>query len=175
MEKIALLFAPAKGSTEKVARLVQQKIGQEKIEMILIDEDTKPDILKPFSRIIFGISTVGRDSWDSRYKKVGWDFFIPKLEKVELKGKTVAVFGLGDHILYHENFVDSMGTLGNQLIKSGANVIGQSNVEGYTFSNSEAIVNHKFIGLPLDEENEPELTEKRIDGWLKEISGLMGF
>jgi len=175
MEKIALLFAPEKGSTEKIARIIEEKIGAEKIEMILVGENTNPDILKPYSKLIFGISTVGRDTWDSKYKKVGWDFFIPKLEKSDLKGKTVAIFGLGDHILYPENFVDSMGLLATQLINSGAMVIGQTPIDGYTFSNSEAIFDKKFIGLPIDEENEQELSEKRIDNWLKLISGQMGF
>jgi len=175
MEKIALLFAPEKGSTEKIARMIEEKIGMEKIEMILVGENTDPDILKPFSRLILGISTVGRDAWDSKYKKVGWDFFIPKLEKTELKGKTVAIFGLGDHILYPDNFVDSMGNLAAQLINSGANLIGQTPVEDYTFSNSEAILDKKFVGLPIDEENEAEFSENRIDNWLKIISEQMKF
>jgi flavodoxin I len=174
MEKIAILFAPEKGSTEKIARIIQKKIGAENVEMILVGESTSPDVIKPFSRLILGISTVGRDTWDSKYKKVGWDFFIPKLEKTDLSGKTVAIFGLGDHILYPDNFVDSMGSLAKQLLNSGADLIGQITTDGYTFSNSEAIVNKKFVGLPIDEENEQDLSETRIDNWLKLISGKMG-
>jgi flavodoxin I len=174
MEKIALFYAPAKGSTEKVALQVQENIGKEKIDLVLIDEETDPEIIKPYSKIIFGISTVGRDSWNSKYKKIGWDFFLPKLEKISFNGKTVAIFGLGDHILYAENFVDAMGSLASTLIKAGADIVGQTSVEGYTYSNSEAIINNQFVGLPLDEENEPELTEKRINLWIKQISVQMG-
>jgi len=175
MEKIAILFAPAKGNTEKIARLIQTKIGSDKIDMILIKDDSEPDILMPYTKLIFGISTVGRDSWNSKYKKIGWDLFMPKIENTDLKGKTVAVFGLGDHLLYTDNFVDSMGALANQLIQSGAELVGQTPVDGYTFSNSEAIVDGMFLGLPIDEDNEPEATEQRINVWLKGISDKLGF
>jgi flavodoxin I len=173
MGKIALLYAPAKGNTEKIARIIQKKIGENKIELMLVQENTDPKIVEPYNKLIFGISTVGRDSWDSKYKKVGWDTFLPKLEKIELKGKTVAIFGLGDHILYSQNFVDSMGVLANQLIKAGAALVGNTPTLGYTFSNSEAIIDNQFVGLPIDEDNEPELSERRIDSWIEMISVQM--
>ncbi len=174
MEKLALFYAPAKGSTEKVAKLIQDKIGKEKIELILIQDNSPVSVLEPYSKIIFGISTVGRDSWDSKYTKVGWDFFIPRLEKFDLSGKTIAIYGLGDHILYPNNFVDSMGTLAKQVISSGGKLIGKTSVEEYIFSDSEALDDGMFYGLPIDEANETELTEKRIDIWLKEISADLG-
>jgi flavodoxin I len=174
MEKIALFYAPAKGSTEKVAKLIQDKIGKGKIELILIQDNSPVSVLEPYSKIIFGISTVGRDSWDSKYTKVGWDFFIPRLEKYDLSGKTIAIYGLGDHILYPNNFVDSMGTLAKQVISSGGKLIGKTSVEEYIFSDSEALDDGMFYGLPIDEANETELTEKRIDIWLKEISADLG-
>jgi flavodoxin I len=173
MGKIALIYAPAKGSTEKIARMVKEKIGENKIELILVQENTDPKIVEKYDKLIFGISTVGRDSWDSKYKKVGWDTFLPKLEKIELEGKTVAIFGLGDHILYSQNFVDSMGALANQLVKAGATLVGKTPTLGYTFSNSEAIMDNQFLGLPIDEDNEPELSEQRIDSWVKMISVQM--
>jgi flavodoxin I len=174
MSKIALLYAPAKGSTEKVARLIQNKIGKEKIDLIQIDENTLPSILNSYSKIIFGISTVGRDSWDSKYNKVGWDFFLPKLEKVDLIEKTIAIYGLGDHILYTNNFVDSMGSLASMLAKCGATLAGMTSTDGYEFADSLAISNGMFVGLPIDEDNEPELTEQRLNAWIIKISKEMG-
>jgi flavodoxin I len=175
MEKTGLFYAPAKGSTERVARLIQEKSGNDKIDLILIEDDTDISVLKPYSKIIFGISTVGRDTWDSKYKKVGWDFFIAKLEKADLKNKTIAIFGLGDHILYPNHFVNSMGVLAEIVEKSGAKLVGKTSVEGYTFSDSEAINDGMFMGLPIDEENEHELTEKRLNEWLSNISIYFGF
>ena len=175
MKKIAILYAPAKGRTEKVAKMVCKMAGEEKFDLILVDDQTSPEIFKLYDKIIFGISTVGRDSWDASYTKIGWDFFLPKLEKFDFKGKTVAIFGLGDHLLYANNFVDAMGALAKVLESNGANLIGKCGTEGYTFSESEALVNDVFLGLPIDEDNEEELTKGRLDKWLKEISKDFGF
>ncbi len=174
MEKIALLYAPAKGRTEKVAKMICKIIGEEKFDPILINEDTNPDILKSYDRIILGISTVGRDSWDANYSKIGWDFFLPKLHRFDFTGKTVAVFGLGDHLLYADNFVDAIGILAKVVEGNGANLIGKCSSGGYTFRESEALVDDVFLGLPIDEENEEELTEERLGNWLKEISKDLG-
>lgn len=40
---------------------------------------------------------------------------------------------------------------------------------GYSYDSSEACVDGQFVGLPLDESNESDQTDKRIDAW---ISGL---
>jgi len=175
MEKIAILYAPAKGRTEKVAKMIIRMAGEEKFDLLLIDENTTPEQLAPYNKIIFGISTVGRDSWDASYTKIGWDFFLPKLNKLDFSGKTVAIYGLGDHLLYANNFVDAIGTLAKAVEENGANLIGKCNTEGYTFTDSEAVVDDIFIGLPIDEDNEEELTEERLSNWLKEISTDFGF
>lgn len=175
MDKIALLYAPAKGRTEKVAKMVCEKMGNEKFDLILIDEQTNPEILVKYEKIIFGISTVGRDSWDANYSKVGWDFFLPKLTDFDFTGKTVAIFGLGDHLLYANNFVDAMGTLAKTVEENNANLVGKCSTDGYTFSESEALDGDIFLGLPIDEDNEEELTDERLTNWLKKISGDFGF
>ncbi len=175
MDKIALLYAPAKGRTEKVAKIICEKIGTEKFDLILIDEQTDPKLLTNYKKIIFGISTVGRDSWDANYTKIGWDFFLPKLYNFDFSKKTVAIFGLGDHLLYANNFVDALGALAKVVEENGAKLVGKCSTEGYTFSESEALVDDTFLGLPIDEDNEEELTDERLNNWLKKISGDFDF
>ena len=41
--------------------------------------------------------------------------------------------------------------------------------DGYTYDDSEAIDGDKFLGLALDEVNEDDKTEERIDAWLEAI------
>jgi flavodoxin I len=175
MEKIGLFYAPAKGSTERMAKLIQQKIGSDKLDLILIEDNSQAAILEPYAKIIFGISTVGRDNWDSNYKKIGWDHFLPRIENADFNNKTVAIFGLGNHILYPDNFVDAMGYLGSIVVDSGARLVGQTPIEGYAFSDSEAVSDAMFYGLPIDEDNEPQLSEQRINEWLKGISSHFDF
>ena len=167
MSKIGIFFAPAKGSTATVANAIADKIGHNKADLILIDNDTEINKLDDYEKIIFGISTVGKDNWDNDYLEVGWDSFFQKLDKADISNKTIAIFGLGNHILYPNHFVDSMGHLGKKIIEMGGNLIGYCNKDGYEFTDSEAIINNEFIGLPIDMDNEEELTDQRIDNWLK--------
>ena len=64
----------------------------------------------------------------------------------------------------------TMGELYNGIKDSGANFIGSVETDGYTFDDSEAVIDGKFIGLPLDDINEDDQTDTRIDAWLAAIT-----
>jgi len=57
--------------------------------------------------------------------------------------------------------------------EGGANVIGEVSTDGYTFDDSEAVVDGKFVGLALDDVNEDDKTEGRIDAWLESIKASL--
>ena len=40
----------------------------------------------------------------------------------------------------------------------------------YTYDDSEAVVDGKFLGLALDETNEEDKTPERIDAWVAQIT-----
>ena len=63
MSKIGLFYAPAKGNTAKIAEIIANKIGDNKIDLILIDENTEINNFNIYDKIIFGISTVGKNNW----------------------------------------------------------------------------------------------------------------
>ena len=63
-----------------------------------------------------------------------------------------------------------MGELYNGIKDSGAHFIGSVETDGYTFDDSEAVINGKFIGLPLDDINEDDQTDSRIEAWLNTIT-----
>lgn len=60
-----------------------------------------------------------------------------------------------------------MGILAKDLIAEGAKVIGQWPTDGYTFTDSEAVIDGKFIGLPIDEDYEADKTISRVKGWVE--------
>ena len=62
-----------------------------------------------------------------------------------------------------------MSEIYNAVKQAGANVIGAVATDGYTFDDSESIVDGKFVGLALDEVNEDSKTDERIDNWVAEI------
>ena len=59
-----------------------------------------------------------------------------------------------------------MGELYNGIKDSGATFVGPVATDGYTFDDSDAVIDGEFIGLPLDEVNEDDKTDERIDSWI---------
>lgn len=168
MEKIAIFFGPLNGSVHRVAKLVASKIGTDKVDLIHIAEASAADLDK-YSRIIFGISTIGKDTWTQKFDNNDWSKFFPVVADYNFTGKKVAIFGLGDHITYAYHFVDSMGLLGKAVKNQGGKTYGAVSTDGYTFQDSDAIVEGQFIGLPVDEDFEPELTDERVTNWINAL------
>jgi flavodoxin I len=168
MEKIAIFFGPLNGSVHRVAKLIASKIGPEKIDLIHIADASATDLNK-YSKIIFGISTIGKDTWQQKFDNVDWSKFFPVVSSFDFTGKKVAIFGLGDHITYAYHFVDAIGLLAKTIKALGGEIFGKVSTEGYTFQDSDAIVEGQFVGLPVDEDFEPELTEERVTAWVNSL------
>lgn len=82
----------------------------------------------------------------------------------------MAIFGLGDQEDYAEYFCDAMEPLRDIVESKGAIVVGNWSTEGYEFEASKALTDEStFIGLCIDEDRQPELTEERVDTWVKQI------
>jgi len=166
MTKIGLFYGPQEGNVEKVAKLVASKI--ENVDLVKVKE-VDANAFDAYDNIILGISTLGKHTWASDNEGNDWDQFLPKMNGIDLKGKKVAIFGLGDHIAYADFFVDAMGELFEVVKKTGATVVGSVSDEGYEFNESRAFIDGKFVGLPVDEDFEEDMTEERVDNWLKII------
>lgn len=174
MSKIAIFYGPVGGAVNRVADKIKDAIGVDKVEMLAVKDASVEDLTK-YDKMIFGMSTVGKDTWDSEYSTNDWGKFMPEISKADYSAKKVAVFGLGDHVTYAHGFVDHIGLLGKELMQNGAELVGPVDTDGYEFEESEAIVDGKFIGLPIDEDFEPELTDERIAAWLEVLKPDFGF
>ncbi len=75
-----------------------------------------------------------------------------------------------DQVGYGDNFVDALGFLYDAFCDCGARVVGLTSIEGYDFNRSKALLDGQFVGLVLDEDNQKELTEARLNDWLSAIS-----
>jgi len=161
--RIGIFYGSSTGDTERVALLIQNKIGSEKTAIHnIIEAKAEELIFYPF--LIFGIST-----WGIGKIQEDWELFLENLKKVECRGKKIALFGLGDQESYPDTFADAIGILYDILIASGYSVVGEWPVTGYNYFSSKAERNGKFVGLVLDERNQPELTEQRVSLWIKEL------
>jgi len=175
MSKIGLFFGPEKGSVHRVAKKVQAAIGEELVELVSVHDASVED-LKKFDKIIFGISTVGKETWDSEYSNTDWAKFFPVISKADYSGKVMAIFGLGDHITYPGHFVNAMGRLYKEIksVAPEAQIVGAVDPSAYEFEESEAVIDGMFVGLPVDEDFEPEMTDERVASWAQEVKGAFG-
>ena len=169
MGNLAIFFGPEGGAVNRVAKALAAKLEPQQPELILINEATAAD-LDRYDIIIFGISTIVRDTWDQKFGNIDWARFMPIVSSFNFTGKRVAVFGLGDHITYAYHFVNSMGILAKQVVKNGGDLLGKVSADDYDFQDSEALEGGLFLGLPLDEDFEPELTDGRLDGWVAQLN-----
>ncbi len=166
--KTGIFYGPEGGSTEKVAKLIAKEFGEDKVDLILVKNSNAKELEK-YDKIIFGISTIGKETWDAHHPNNDWDVFFPNISNIDYSNKTIALFGLGDSVSYSAYFVDALGKLGRKLLEKNAKIVGQVSTDNYTYEHSEAEIDGKFIGLPIDEDFEDHMTEERVEAWVKEI------
>jgi flavodoxin I len=106
------------------------------------------------------------------FLRLGW--FFPELDDIDFSGKTIAYCGTGDQIGYADNYLDAIGILEEKIAERGGKTIGAWSIEGYDFSESRAVRDGKFIGLGIDEDNQPELTDQRVKQWVSQIRITFG-
>ncbi|MBS2100446.1 flavodoxin [Carboxylicivirga linearis] len=166
MKQIAILYGSSSGNTEAVARLINTKLGNEAklidVAAVNIAE------LKGFEALILGTST-----WGLGDLQDDWEDFIPELEKVDMSGKTVALFGLGDAESYPDTFVDGMGTIYDCIVEKGCKIVGQVPAVDYRFEASTALKDNSLVGLAIDEDNESDKTNERIESWINSIKDYL--
>lgn len=163
MAKIGIFYGGSlKGSTYKTAKTICDHFGENIVTLHNVNEATRED-LENYRYLIFGTS-----AWGIGEMHQDWERFIDVLAEADLDEKKVALFGLGDQIEYPESFVDGMGTVFCRLPKK-ENVVGFWPTKGYSFYYSTAEMDGKFVGLAIDEDSQPKLTEERISKWVDQL------
>ena len=159
--KIGIFYGSTTGNTENAANLMCALIGGS--QMTPVADAVKAD-LEACDLLILGTST-----WGLGDLQDDWADSLDSLSGANLKGKKVAIFGLGDQESYFGTFVDGIKNLHDASIEAGATIVGMWPGDGYDFQDSTAFADGLFLGLPLDEENQAELTEERIQIWVDQI------
>lgn len=163
-DKIGLFYGSDTGFTDEVASLVKDAIGAETIEVHNI-LDCKPNDFSKYSQIIIGLST-----WYDGELQSDWDDFFENFKTIDFSNKTIAFFGLGDQVGYPEYFIDGVGILAQVVYANGGEIIGVWPTEGYRFTDSKAEFEEGwFLGLAIDEDNQPDMTVERIEAWAAQV------
>ncbi|MBC7004972.1 flavodoxin FldA [Photobacterium sp. BZF1] len=160
MANIGIFFGSDTGNTEKVAEKIASKLSLEAQDIA----GNSSEIFDDYDLLILGTPTANYGEMQP-----DWDYFVPELEDADLNGKKVALFGLGDQIDYPDSFLDAMGELAEMVEEAGGTLIGEWPTDGYEFNDSRAVKEGKFVGLALDEDRQPELTDDRIATWLASL------
>lgn len=161
MSNTIVIYGSSTGTCESIAEKIAQKLGCEALNV----QELSDDVVAQNQNLILGTST-----WGVGELQDDWYDGLSVLKNADLSGKTIALFGCGDCSTYSDTFVGGIGELYDGIKQSGAKFIGAVSTDGYTFDESSAVVDGKFIGLPLDDINEDDKTDERINAWVAQIS-----
>ncbi|PHO10051.1 flavodoxin [Malaciobacter canalis] len=161
----AIFYASKSGHAKEVANKISFALDEIRVFDISL---TGSEYISDYKHIIFGVST-----WDHGQMQKDWQKIWDDFKYINFKGKTVAIFGLGDQKKYPDEFADAMRYVYDDLSKSGANIVGFTSTQGYEFNQSKAVIDDKFVGLVIDEHNQAELTNQRIKNWTEQIRADM--
>ncbi len=163
MNKTCIIYGSSTGTCQGIAEKIADKLGiaaADVYDVSSIDAQTAD----AYQNLLLGSST-----WGAGELQDDWYDGLDKLKEANLSGKTIALFGCGDCESYSDTFCGAMGDIYEGLKDSGAKFIGAVSTDGYTYDDSAAVVDGKFVGLALDDVNEDDKTDERIDAWLNEI------
>ena len=161
MKKTVIIYGTSTGTCEDLAARIGAKLG---VDNVINVTDLDDSVIANNDNLILGTST-----WGAGEVQDDWYDGLKVIKNADLSGKTVALFACGDSESYPDTFVGGMLEIYNAVKQAGANVIGAVATDGYTFDDSESVVDGKFVGLALDEVNEDSKTDERIDDWVAEI------
>jgi len=171
MAQIGIFYGSSSGVTQSVAEQLAQLLGEDRCDLKSMEDDFSDfDDMLEYDYLLFGCST-----WGSGEVQNDWrdPLFELDIEKPDFSGKTIALFGAGDHAAHGEQFVSALGVLYDKFKARGATLIGAFPTTGYTYKYSFAERDGQFVGLPFDNVNEKEKTAERVSRWAALVAAAM--
>jgi flavodoxin I len=164
MSNTGIIYSFNSKKTAKTAEKIVEEFGADYNIVPVNAEELTEELFLSFDNLVLGVPT-----WFDGELPNYWDEFVPAMEDLDLKGKTIAIFGLGNQVEYPENFGDAVGIMADLVRKRGAKLIGSTSTNGYKYESSRAELDGKFVGLLLDAETQPRLSKERIINWVNQL------
>ena len=168
MNTIGLFYGTDTGNTERTAKRIKELLethyGAGSVELNEIYKKKSEDMAK-YNWLVLGMPT-----WYDGELQGDWESFISEMNQIDFSGKTVAFFGLGDQYGYASYFCDALGVFAEIVEKQNGKLIGFTSVSGFEHDFSKAQRGDKFVGLCLDVDNQDDLTEPRMQDWVKQLT-----
>ena len=167
--KIGLFYGSTTCYTEMAGEKIRDAINESYGSDVVSIHDISLDSIQrmsEYSYLILGIPT-----WDFGELQEDWESHWEEAHQLNLEGKTVALYGMGDQLGYADWFQDALGMLHDAIAPSNCTIIGYWPNEGYEFTASKALTEDKsqFLGLSLDDENQYDKSEERIAAWCEQL------
>lgn len=167
MDKTCIIYGSSTGTCQAIAEKIAGKLGIAQADVYDV-ANISADTISAYANLLLGTST-----WGAGELQDDWYDGLETLKSADLSGKTVALFGCGDSESYSDTFCSAMGEIYDALKDSGAKFVGQVPTDGYTYDDSAAVVDGQFVGLALDDVNEDDKTDGRIDAWVDSINSSL--
>jgi flavodoxin II len=172
MTRIGLFYGSSTSHTEYVADdlrdSLNEQLGSEMVDTHNVGS-VGLDRMLDYEYLILGIPT-----WDIGELQADWDIAWADLEALDLTGRKVAVFGVGDQYGYPDTYQDAAGILAETVLTCGAQLVGYTSPSGHEFENSLFVEGDQFMGLALDEDNQPNQTAERLKNWAAQLVAEFG-
>lgn len=162
MKKYGLFYGSATGTTANVAKEIGKALNMDKDDIINVAE-ASPEMFGDYETLILGTST-----WGDGEVEDDWYDILAGVQALSLQGKKIALFGCGDETMA-DTFCNGVAELYDRLKETGAEFIGEFDVDGFDFNESKSVKDGMGIGLLLDEVNHSDLTADRIARWIETI------
>jgi flavodoxin I len=177
MPKIGIFFGTETGTTRLVAKKLHKQLGDEIADKPLNVNRITPAELMQYDALILGTPSYGEEQIPGRSAgcfEPTWEEFLEQMPaNPDFSGKRIAFFGLGAQERYSERFASSLRPLHDLFKGYGAEIVGSWSTEGYTFQQSAAVVDGRFVGLIIDQRTQGMFTDERIAAWLAEVTPLL--
>ena len=160
MARIGVFYGSTTGVTEEIANKISAKLDNADVYDIAGNLEKMND----YDVIIMGTST-----WGYGDLQDDWQGVLDDMPSLNLSGKKVAYFGTGDQSSFSDTFIDGIGIIHEKIKDNGVIFIGETETDGYTFDGSRGVEDGKFLGLAIDEVNQSDLTDERVEKWTEEI------
>ena len=164
--KIGLFYGSTTCYTEMAAEKIRNMIGEDLVDIHNVKE-TPLSLMADYDLLLIGIST-----WDFGEIQEDWESKWDDIKDVDLNGKTIALFGMGDQQGYGQWFQDALGMLHDEINAQAITQLGfWPNDSNYEFEASKALTEDgkQFVGLALDEDSQYELSDERIATWVEQV------
>lgn len=167
MANMGIFCGTAGGTSMIVADALAEAFEIEEDDVINMEEDFDDiDQMLEYDVLFIGSSTWGQG--DVHHEWVDPQFEIDS-DGIDFSGKTIALFGAGDCKKHGEHFCSALGKLHKTFTTAGANVIGYVPASDYSYEFSLAQMDDKLCGLAIDQHNEEDKTQERIENWINSL------